>query len=141
MPRPDFGGFEAHLRHGGVAHLHVTRATSELSDHFDDLVEDALNQGVDVSTAEQSACESLGDLQAIATDIRSRPELRSWAFRHPYLAIVAYPIMCIALVPAVPVIVGVAHASALARWGACLLLGGLVTAAMLLFLQLSITMT
>ena len=139
MPRPDFGSFAANLRHAGVAPQNVVRVSAELNDHFDDLVEDARLNGVDALTAEQIACESLGDLQAIAENIRSRPELKSWTFRHPRLAIIAYPMMCFALIPMVPVIAGVAHASVLARWGACLLFGGLVTAAMFLCLQLSIT--
>jgi hypothetical protein len=38
----------------------------------------------------------------------------------------------------VPVIAGVAHAVNLARWAACIALGGFVTAAILLVLQLTI---
>jgi hypothetical protein len=57
------------------------------------------------------------------------------------LALVAYPIACIAALPAVPLIAGVAYAPALARWIGCALLGGPVTASMLLVLQLVITLT
>jgi hypothetical protein len=57
------------------------------------------------------------------------------------LALVAYPIACIAALPAVPLIAGAAYATALARWIGCALLGGPVTASMLLVLQLVITLT
>ena len=141
MPRPDFDSFESDLRYGGVAPRHVARVRSELNDHFDDLVEDALDKGIEISAAERLACDSLGDLQEIAVDLRSRPELSSWSFRHPGLAIIAYPIMCFAVIPAAPVIAGLANAPMLARWFVCSLLGGLVTAAMMLFMQLTITLS
>ena len=43
------------------------------------------------------------------------------------------------MLPAVPVIAGVAKAPLLARWGASLLLAGFFTATMMLVLQLSIS--
>ena len=141
MLRPDFKEFQAHLRHSGVAHRHADRISDELRDHFEDLVDNALVDGVDVATANKHACESLGDLRSIALDICSRPELSSWAFRHPRLALIAYPLMCAAVMPAVPVIAGVAHAPLLARWGMSLFFGSIATAAILLAMQLSITLT
>jgi hypothetical protein len=141
MLRPDFKEFQSHLRDSGVACRHADRITTELRDHFEDLVDDALISGVDVATANHNACESLGDLRSIALDICSRPELSSWAFRHPRLALIAYPLLCAAVMPAVPVIAGVAHASLLARWGVSLFFGGIATAAILLAMQLSITLT
>ncbi len=141
MPKPDFKRFQEDLRHSGVASRHVTRSLMELNDHFDDLVTDALADGADLDTAERRACRSLGDLQSIALDISSRPELSCWAFRYPRLAILGYPLMCAAVMPAYPVIAGIAHAPVVARWGASLLLGGAITAALMLFMQLSITLT
>lgn len=141
MPRPDFEQFARDLRRAGIAERHVRRAELELSEHFDDLVEDAIRSGLDRGDAECRAAENLGDLQIVGETIRSRPELRSWAFRWPRLALVLYPLACIAALPAAPVVIGVQNAPILARWAACLLLGGLVTATMLLVLQLSITLT
>lgn len=69
---------------------------------------------------------------------RARPELRGWPHRSPHLALVVYPLSCAAVLPAVPVIAGAAHAGNLVRWAACIVLGGLVTAAILLFLELMI---
>ena len=68
----------------------------------------------------------------------SRRELKTWAFRYPQLAVVVYPLACLAVLPAMPVFAGIAHRTSLARWGASLLAAGLVTALMLLSMQLSI---
>ena len=141
MPRPDFEQFAHDLRRAGIAERHVRRAELELSEHFDDLVEDAIQKGKDRIDAECRAAETLGDLDIVGEAIRSRPEMRSWALRWPRLALVFYPLACVAALPAAPVIVGVQNAPVLARWATCLLLGGLVTATMLLVLQLSITLT
>ena len=141
MPKPNFKRFQEDLRHSGVASRHVKRSLMELNDHFDDLVTDELEHGADLDTAERRACKSLGNLQSIALDISSRPELSCWAFRYPRLAMVGYPLMCAAVIPAYPVIAGIAHAPILARWGASVLLGGVITAALMLIMQLSITLT
>ncbi len=141
MPRPDFEQFTRDLRRAGIAEKHVRRADLELRDHFDDLVEDAMRDGHDRCDAETHAARQLGDLDTIREAISTQPELRGWAFRWPRLALMFYPLACVAALPAVPVIAGVQNAPILARWAACLLLGGLVTATMLLVLQLSITLT
>ena len=54
---------------------------------------------------------------------------------------IAYSVACIAVLPAVPLIAGVVNAPALARWIGCAFLSGLVTATMLLVMQLVITLT
>ena len=90
---------------------------------------------------QQQAIDALGDLQSIAAEMRSRPELRGWAFRYPHVAVVIYPLLCLALLPAIPVVAGVAYVPQLARWAACMRLSGIITAGMLLLLQLSISLT
>ncbi len=141
MPRPDFDRLAVELRRAGVADRHVRRATVELRDHFDDLVDDALCEGHARAEAERMAAERLGKLDTIADSIRAQPELRCWAFRWPRVALVVYPLACVAALPAAPVIAGLRNAPILGRWAACLVLSGLATASMLLILQLSITLT
>lgn len=91
--------------------------------------------------AERQAIRQLGDIDLLANAVCARPELRSWAADYPRIALVVYPLACLAVLPAIPFIAGVANASYLARWIACALLSGLVTATILLVLQLSITLT
>ena len=73
--------------------------------------------------------------------MRQQPGLKSWAWRYPRVAMLVYPLACVAALPAVPIIAGVRHAPHVIRWAACLFIGAFVTAAMFLLLQLSITLT
>jgi hypothetical protein len=141
MSRPDLSSLQRRLLRSGVAPGHVRRTVEELDAHFDDLVDAALDSGIDRARAERQASKQLGDIDVIADAACSRPELRSWAADHPRFALVVYPLACLAVLPAVPLIAGIANASYVARWIACALLSGLVTATMLLVLQLSITLT
>jgi len=141
MPRLDLSGLQNELLRSGVAPRHVRRTVSELGDHFDDLVDGALTDGIELYAAQERALAELGDPRDLALAIRSQPELRSWAYRFPYLALIVYPLTCLALLPAVPLMAGVAHAGYLARWVACIFLGGAVTASIFLFFALSIALT
>ena len=141
MPRPDLARLRSSLLRSGIALRHVQRAQLELDEHFVDLVDDAISSGMDRREAERRAVEELGDVDVIASAICARPELRSWAASFPRLALVFYPLACVAVLPAVPVIAGVANASHVVRWIACAIVSGFVTATILLVLQLSITLT
>lgn len=141
MPRPDLVTLRDELLRAGIAPLHVHRAVSELDDHFDDLVAEQLGSGATRDEAERSACLQLGRLDVVAEQMRANPELRSWAWRWPKLALIVYPIACVAALPAAPIVAGVQHRDSVARWLAGLLLAGLFTASMFLILQLAITMT
>ena len=141
MPRPDLSGLRTRLLRAGVAPRFVQRTEKELAEHFDDLFEGALADGMGRQEAEQHALRELGDVDRIAAEVCARPELRSWAASFPRLALVFYPLACIVVLPAVPIIAGIGNASHVGRWIACALMSGIVTAAMLLVLQLSITLT
>ncbi|MCK5326837.1 MAG: hypothetical protein KAJ57_12535 [Woeseiaceae bacterium] len=141
MPRPDLNGLQSRLLRAGIAPRHVHRTVTELNEHFDDLVDDAMQYGLDQAGAERHANRELGDISLIGKAVCGRPELRGWAANHPRAALVVYPLACLAILPALPVIAGVANAAYLARWIACAIVSGLVTASILLVLQLSITLT
>lgn len=141
MPRPDFGNLRSRLLRSGVAPRHVKRTELELGEHFEDLVDAGIVSGLDRIAAERRAVRALGDVEYIAAEICARPELRSWVVSYPRLALVFYPIACLVVLPAVPIIAGIANASHVGRWIACAVMSGLVTAVMLLVLQLSITLT
>ena len=139
MPRPDFSNLEYELLRAGTAPFHVRRIVSELSDHFDDLVEARRAEGFDLHNAERRAGTALGDLQNVAIAIKQVPQLKSWAWRWPRLALLVYPLACAVALPAAPLIAGAQNAGQVMRWIACVMLGAFVTAAMFLLLQLSIT--
>ena len=141
MPQPDFAALHSKLLRGGVSPRHADRTVSELRDHFEDLVEAAAGGDADPQRAEARAVEELGNLDLLAVSICARGEFRGWASQYPRFALLIYPLACVAVLPAVPVIAGVANASQLGRWLACAIASALVTASILLVLQLSITLS
>ena len=140
MAAPDFDGFGKDLLRAGIAPSHAHRAVAELEDHFQDLVEAAVAEGRSREAAEAAAASRLGAMSDVLQAMKARPELRSWAWKWPRVALVVYPLACVAALPAVPVIAGVQHASLVGRWLACFAIGGFITAFMMLVLQLSITL-
>lgn len=138
MREPDFSDLATKLLKCGIAPRHAHRTVNELRDHYDDLVDAAVDAGATSKTARRKAARQLGEMDEFVSAMASRRELKTWAYRYPRLAVVVYPVACLAILPAVPVFAGIAHRSALMRWGASLLGAGLVTAVMLLVLQLSI---
>ena len=139
MPKLQMNAMRNELLRSGIAPREVRRTIAELNDHYDDLYDHAIAAGSDAQTAQQLARRELGDLNAVVAAMQSRPELRSWAYRYPRLALVVYPLTCLVALPAIPVMMGITHSEQLGRWTASLLLSGLVTAAMFLALQLTIS--
>ena len=138
MREPDFSGLATRLLQSGIAPKHAHRTVNELRDHYDDLVDAAVDERANSKKARHQAAHQLGPMDDFVAEMASRRELKTWAFRFPHLAVVVYPLACVAILPAIPVFAGIAHRSTLARWGASVLAAGLVTASMLLLMQLSI---
>ncbi len=135
---PDFTTLAARLIDTGISPRHAHRTVNEVRDHFDDLVDAAVDSGADSRRARRQAAKQFGSLDDFVADMASRRELKTWAFRHPRIAVIVYPLACLAVLPAAPVMVGIAHAPAVLRWGTSLLAAGFVTATIFLVLQLSI---
>ena len=138
MREPDFNVLATRLLKNGISPRHAHRTVNELRDHYDDLVDAAVDEGANSKTARLRAAKELGTMDEFVAQMSARRELRTWAFRYPHLAVVVYPIACLAILPAMPVFLGFAHRTALMRWSASLLAAGLVTALLLLIMQLSI---
>ena len=138
MREPDFNDLANRLVLSGIAPRHAHRTVNEIRDHYDDLIEAAVDHGVSRREARLLAAQELGRIDDLVAEMSARRELKTWAFRYPRAAMVVYPLACLAVLPAAPVNAGIAHAPVLARWGASLLAAGLFTAALLLVLQLSI---
>lgn len=140
MPRPDFQTLCDDLLRAGVSPLHARRAVDELGDHFEDLVLERLEGGLPRDEAECEAGRQLGNLDVVAEHMRADPGLRSWAWRWPRIALLVYPLACVAALPAVPFVAGAAHRDSIARWMTGMLFAGAFTASLFLLLQLAITM-
>jgi hypothetical protein len=138
MREPDFNDLAVRLVHSGIAPRHAHRTVNEIRDHYDDLVDAAVDQGASSREARLRAARELGRIDDLVAEMSARRELKTWAFRYPRAAIVVYPLACLAVLPVAPIYAGLANMPLLARWGASLLAAGLFTAALLLVLQLSI---
>ena len=138
MREPDFNALATRLLRNGISPRHAHRTVNELRDHYDDLVDAAVDEGANSKTARLRASNELGAMDDFVAQMASRRELKTWAIRYPQLAVVVYPIACLAVLPAMPLFVGFANRAVLMRWSASLLAAGLVTAMMLLIMQLSI---
>ena len=138
MREPDFNNLANHLLQSGVSPRHAHRMVNEMRDHYDDLVDAAVEAGQPIREARHEACRVLGRFEDLVHEVSARRELKTWAFRYPHAALILYPLACLVALPAMPVFAGIANAPLLARWGASLLAAGLLTAGLLLVLQLSI---
>lgn len=141
MREPNFTQLRSELVQAGIAPRHIRRTITELQEHHEDLVAAELASGCDSETARRRASREMGELTEVGIAMRACPELRCWAYRFPRLAMFAYPLACVALLPVVPVIASINHAQHVARWSACLFVGAFVTASMFLFLQLAIALS
>ena len=139
MARPDFGLFLHGLLDRGIAAGRARRVTRELEDHFDDLCAERMAHGHSQSEAEAWAADRLGDPALIREDLAARRELKGWAYRHPRFALLVLPAAWLVLQPAVPFVRGAVYAQSAARWLACGAAAALITAAMMLVLQVTIT--
>jgi hypothetical protein len=126
------------LREAGVAPRHIRRTVGEVQDHIQDLKQLLQQRGLSAKHADQMAAQQLGDLRMIAMELGRRRDLQRWYVRWPLAACLVYPIACLVVLPAVPVVAGVQNAASIARWAVCLLLSAGFTATLLLALQLSI---
>lgn len=134
----DFSTLAHQLLQNGISPRHAHRAVNEIRDHYDDLVDVAVDDGLEPAAARRFAAEQMGSLDAIVAEMASRRELKTWAYRYPKLAVVIYPLACIAALPAVPLLAGIAHRNTIARWGGSFLAAAFITALMMLSMQLSI---
>ena len=140
MRAPDFRQFRLRLLQAGVAPRHVRRMLAELTDHYEDLYSGALCDDMGEASAAQFAAVSLGEPEMLARAVIRQRELRRWPYRYPRIALFVLPVACLVALPAMPLAAGAVHAKHCARWGACLMLSALLTCAMLLAMQYSISL-
>jgi len=141
MPRPHFDRLRDHLLQSGVASRHVIRFVSELSDHHEDLEDEAMQYGLCPESASTQASDRIGSDRVLAAGMLNRPELKCWFHRYPRLASLLLPVAYVAILPLAPVFAGITNATAIVRWCACLMLSAVITAAMLLVMHFSIALS
>lgn len=140
MPDPDFEGLRNRLLYAGIAPYHARRTILELQEHHADLQDELIRGGFEQCDAQIEASRQLGPLDVIADLVIARTELRRWTYRYPRIGRIVLPIACALVLPAAPLIAGIAYASAIARWSAIMSLSAMITAVMFLAIQMSITL-
>ncbi len=134
MHRAQLKVLRSSLRGSGVSPAYICRLMNELEDHFEDLEHEELASGQSDAHAETAAIRRLGRPDVIAAAVLTKPELRSWCQRWPWLVTLMKPLVLVLLIPAMPILVCVDRAPAIARWGASISLASAITCGMLLIM-------
>lgn len=135
MPEPGFDSLQRSLLDSGVAPRCVRRIIVEVGEHYEDLRQAALDQGLSADEASAEARARLGSEASIVSAARTRPELLCWAHRWPRTARWLNACALVVVLPAAPVVYCVYQGPALVRWGVSASLASLLTGTMLLLLQ------
>lgn len=141
MPEQSFDELRSYLLSSGIAPRHVKRTIAELHDHLEDLENEARSNGIAPIEALAYAETRIGEHKLIARHVLAKTELKIWIYRYPRIARLYLPVAYLLLLPTAPVFAGVENASAIARWSTSLIVSAAVTAAMLLLMQIAITLT
>jgi hypothetical protein len=93
MSSDRFNALTERLLRGGVARRHARRAVLELREHYADLVDELRGRGATPAEIEAQALERLGTDEAFVSHMLERPELRSFAYRRPFVAFTLLPLL------------------------------------------------
>ncbi len=135
MDRAQLKSLKRTLIRGGVATAYVSRTLAELHDHYDDLEAEALEAGYSEADASEEATQRLGEGRVIAGEILNRQELKSWAFRWPWVPAVLRQLVILTTIAAVPAVMVVGRGPLIARWCVSTGLAALLKGGMLLLMQ------
>jgi len=72
---------------------HMQRSVRETADHREDLIEEALAEGLTVPVAEQQVDARLGNPQALAEDLMWSWRQSSWCGRHRFIVFALLPLL------------------------------------------------
>ena len=121
MPdRAQFESLKLELLRGGVAPVYVERTILELSEHCEDLENDALAGGLAKDEAARLALAQLGSDRSIVAAVLAQPELLVWTRRWPRTAWCLRSAASIVTLPGLPVVYCIDRSAEIARWGAAL---------------------
>jgi len=134
MRRPDFDALRRRFHSDGISQPTAMRMVDELHVHFDDLRADIEARGVDKESAAELACEQLGSLDVVADAVRAQPALRRLSVRYRAINWLLQPVALAGSAGRL----AAPYAQSASRWLVGVCLSGLVTAALLLSLQLAI---
>ncbi|HEY8521979.1 MAG TPA: hypothetical protein VIN61_18050 [Gammaproteobacteria bacterium] len=135
MPSPGFEGLKIALSKAGVSPVYIQRTILELGEHWEDLMQDAVAAGMTAEEAARWADAALGTEETIAAAVLSRPELRGWTYRWPWLAVCLRCLAQCAALPLVPVTVCWNRGALIARWAVSVMLALVLTSSLFFYLN------
>ncbi len=133
MQRLEILELEQRLVRRGTARHVARRTVEELYDHFEDLVDYHRRAGLSDDAAERLAASDLGDSEILTSAYREQQELKGFLARQEWLSAGFAPVL------AVGHSIDQKLAGAASRWLAGLVAASVVTASIMLLLQMSIT--
>ena len=75
MREPDFNQLARRLLKSGIAPRHAHRAVNEIRDHYDDLVDAAVDDGASSQRARQLAASRLGSMDDLVAAMNTRRDV------------------------------------------------------------------
>ena len=114
---PPFEDLEDRLLRGGVAYRHARRFARELSDHNDDAVQAARDDGHSVAQAHDMAMARIGAVDDLAASMIAQPELQALGARYPRAWNGAGPVVIWTAVVVATVLLWVAIYNSLRAYG------------------------
>src|SRR3954467_10455754 len=86
MRKPSFGAeIRSRLLRAGFSRVYANRSARELQEHWDEIVDECLRNGLSESAAQNEAATRFGSADALAKEFTARMERSSCLRRHPVL--------------------------------------------------------
>jgi hypothetical protein len=86
-------GLRRRLLRNGLPAAYVMRATRELEEHREDLLEELRGEGVVGTAAELKVAERLGNFDVLATHLTGSMRRSNWCGRHPVVTFCLLPLL------------------------------------------------
>ncbi len=139
MPRRQFQVLARHLLDSGIKPRYVTRIQAELRDHYAELIREARTSGMPAHDAIADARARLGDQAVITEEFLAQPELRSWMYRSTWMQNCVRLGLSITALLIYTVRSLLTRQHVIARYGAAVTCGVVMTGGTLLLMQLAFT--
>ncbi len=128
-----------HLLDSGIKPKYVTRIQAELRDHYAELIREARTSGMPAHDAIADARARLGDQAVITEEFLAQPELRSWMYRSTWMQNCVRLGLSITALLIYTVRSLLTRQHVIARYGAAVTCGVVMTGGTLLLMQLAFT--
>ena len=139
MPDYVFESLPGRLCDAGYSRREADHMAQQLTEHFDDLVDDLRAAGYGDAEAGLIALRELGSVDALVDVAGECRRREHWAYRYPAFGRAVLPIAVAAIPEFNQRISPTATAASVLRWGMIVCTSAMITASMLLAMQIAIS--